>query len=188
MPRCRPSAGRTATRRGMTLPETMIVLSLSGGVIATVMAIFLWTGRQAGLCAKIASSQAEAMHAGSKIEAYLRNAAEIVACDETDGTWIQVRFPDDSVGTLRDDNNAGGLRNGRLLLTRDGQTELLVARGLTRIMDPLGGTLPLFSRMGSQGIRVAYRVSDPSHIGLQAANDESYAVIADFAVVLRNNE
>ncbi len=181
-----PSCRETRNRRGFTVTEVMIALTLSGVVMATVMTAFIWTGRQTSLCSKIAWSQAEAMRTCKKIESYLRNASGIAAIDEMEGNWIQVRFPGDSIGTFFYSNTSDTLRGGRLYLIHGGKAELLVARGLTRIMDADGGRIKLFTPMGSQGIRVAYRVAEPTPGGTEAANDGLYAAVVNFAVCMRN--
>ena len=173
-------------RAGFTLTEVMIACSIAIVVGAGVMAVFLWSGEKFFLCSKIAWSQNEAMRSSTKIAAYIRNASKITGIDTNAGSWLQLRFPDGTVGTLVYSNAAPILRDGRLYLQSTNSTLLLVTRGLTKVMDSQGFTTPIFVQTRANAVRVAYRVSEPAATGDAAADDGDYAATVRFGACLRN--
>lgn len=173
-------------RAGFTLMEVVVASSTSTLVVAGVMTVFIWCGREASLCAKIAWSQNEAMRTSDKLTLYVRNAAEVVAIDEVEGTWVDLRFPDGTTARLAYSNAVPELRDGMVFLQRTNGTEMIVARGVTEIQSSEGYTTPVFSRTRNNALRIAYRVSEPAALGGRAANDGPYAAYVQFAACLRN--
>lgn len=173
-------------KRAFTLPEVLIAGSLTTLVSIVVMTTFIWTGRQSALCSKISWSQREVMKTNGKIEQFIRNAASISAIDESKGNWVEVRFPDNTTGRFTYYNDPGTPRDGRMFLLRNGSTERLVARGLTKITNTSGFPMPMFSKINDRTLRVSYRVAEPTPSGARASDDELYAAFACFAVNLRN--
>lgn len=180
-------AGRARDpKAGFTLTEVLVVICLSTIVGAGVLTVFIWCGRQASLCAKIAWSQNEAMRTSDKLTLYVRNAAEIAAIDEAEGTWVDLRFPDGSLARLCYSNAIPDLRDGRMYLQHTNGTEIIVARGLTEIQSSGGFTTPVFSKTRYNALRIAYRVAEPAASGGRAANDGLYAACVRSGVCLRN--
>ncbi len=181
-------ATRWGKRDGYTLVEILVATTISSIVLAGVMAVFIWSCRQASLCAKMGWSQQEAMTTAAKLTMYMRNASQVQAIDDVEGKWIDLGFPDGTTRRLSYSNAAPLLRDGRMYLQGDGTNELLVARGLTEIQSENGFSTPVFSQVGPSAVRVAYRVSEPTSGGTRAANDGAFAAIVRFAVCLRNTE
>ena len=173
-------------RAGFTVPELVIASALGLLVSAGVLTVFLWTGEQAALCSKISSSQDEAMRTMEKVTDLLHNGSSVAGIDVSSGRWVQVRFPDTTVSCLTYSNDVTGLRNGALYLQETNTTQLLVARGLTSVMDSRGFTTPMFTQTRSNSLRIAFRVATPTQYGTGAANDSQYAASVNFAVTLRN--
>jgi prepilin-type N-terminal cleavage/methylation domain-containing protein len=173
-------------RAGFTLTEVLIAASIAVIALAAVMSVFLWSGRQFSLCSKIAWSQDEAMRSSGKIASFIKNASAISGIDTNKGTWVKLQFPDGSIGTLTYSNSAPILRNGQLFLKRTNTTTVLVARGMTAIMDSQGFTTPVFSQIRANALRVSYRVSEPSTVSGNAADDADFAASVRFGVCLRN--
>jgi len=173
-------------RAGFTITELVVASSISTLVAVGTMSIFIWCGRQATLCAKVAWSQNQAMTTSDRLTLYVRNADEITAIDEVEGTWVNLRFPDGTTARLAYSNAVPDIRDGRLYLQRTNGTELLVARGLTEIQSNEGFTTPVFTRIRDNALRIAYRVSEPTASGARAANDGQYAACVRFAACLRN--
>ena len=103
------------------------------------------------------------------------------------GTWVMLRQPDGSVGTLVYSNAVPLLRDGRLYLHREDGSDMLVARGLTEIQEPNGFTTPVFLQSDANALRVAYRISEPVAAGGRDANDGAFAAIVRFSACLRNS-
>jgi hypothetical protein len=182
------SAGGKA---GFTIVEFLVAGSIGVLVAAGVVTSFVWCGKQAVQCSKVAWSQDKVMRTSAKLSAYLRNAAKVESMDMSQGTWVRVRvvsdrFPTGEIVRLYYTNAAPQLRDGRLLLQRSNGTEILVARGLTEVMDERGYTLPIFSRARDNALRIAYRVAEPVATGGSTANDSRYAASARFGACLRN--
>jgi hypothetical protein len=173
------------SRAGFTLPEVMIAGSLSTLIAAAVMSVFMWAGRQTSLCSKISSAQTESRRTSAQLERYLRNARALVAIDESQGNWVEVRFTDGSLARLSYTNEPGAVRSGRLSLVRNGE-ERILASGLTRIPSPEGYSLPLFTRVNDRAVRIAFRIASLGPGGRLTADDGAYASCARFAVCLRN--
>lgn len=173
---------------GYTLVEVVLASSISTLVAAGVMTVFLWCGKQAALCSKQAWSQMEAMNTSTRLSMYLRNASEIVAIDEIEGTWVEFGFPDGTTGRLIYSNAVPELRDGRLYLQRPDGDRTIVARGLTEIQESQGFTTPMFLRIRDNALRVAYRVSEPVPTGGREVDDGEYAACVRFAICLRNAE
>jgi prepilin-type N-terminal cleavage/methylation domain-containing protein len=180
--------GRGRDRSGFTLVEVLVASSLAALVLTAVLTTFIWCGKQAAHCAKIAWSQRQAMNTADKLTMYLRNASGVVAIDEEEGMWVQLRFPDESSAHLVYSNAVPEVRDGRLYLVRTNGTETIVARGLTEIQNPDGFTTPIFSQTRDNALRLAYRVSEPAAGGGRAADDGAYAACVRFAACLRNGE
>ena len=176
------------TRSGFTLIEILVASSIALFVTAGVLTTFLWCTNQATLAAKIAWSQKESMNTSAKLTMYIRNAREIVAIDQTEGTWVQLRTADGSTARLVYSNAVPDLRDGRMYIQRTNGTQTIVARGLTEIQDPHGYTTPVFSQTRANALRISYRVSEPAASGGRDANDGLYAACARFATCLRNVE
>ena len=155
-------------------------------VAIVVMTNFIWGAKQAALCAKIAWSQREAMNTSDMLTMYIRNASEVVGIDESEGAWVELRFPDGTLGRLVYSNAVPQLLDGRLYLQRTNGTETIVARGLTKIRDAQGFMTPVFLRTRDNSLRVSYRVSEPAKSGGQDENDGLHAACVSFAVCLRN--
>lgn len=170
------------------MTEVLVATVVASFALAGVMTTFIWCGRQAALCAKIAWSQNEAMQTSGTLTMYLRNASEIVAIDERQGAWVLLRFPDGTTGRLVYSNTVPELRDGRLLIQRTNGTQTIVARGLTEIQSSGGYTTPVFSRTRRNALRIAYRVSEPASSGGRDANDGPYAACMRFGACLRNAE
>jgi hypothetical protein len=120
----------------------------------------------------------------------MRSATAIATNDVIRGRWVDLRFSSGSntwVARLVYTNAPGVLRDGRMYLKRANDTETIVARGMTEIMDEHGFTTPVFTVVRSNCVRVAYRISEPGSEGARAADDELYAAIVKIAVKLRNN-
>jgi hypothetical protein len=81
------------------------------------------------------------------------------------------------------------LRDGRMYLKRANETETIVARGMTEIMDEHGFTAPVFfvPPGTSNIVHITYRISEPGINGARASDDEKYASCVRLAVRLRNN-
>jgi hypothetical protein len=94
-------------------------------------------------------------------------------------------MPDKSVVALIYTNSPVELRNGKLYLQRTNGTEMLVARGMTGLQDANGGTIPIFSMVRTNVLRVAYRVAEPISTA-NSADDGLYAASVRFAACLRN--
>lgn len=177
----------TATS-GFTLTEVLVAASILTLVMAAVLTTFIWCSRQAALAAKIAWSQNEAMNTAAKLTLYIRNASAIAALDETEGTWVRLKFTDGSIARLVYSNAVPDLRDGRMYIQHTNGTQTIVARGLTEIQGQQGFTTPVFSRTRANALRIAYRVAEPAASGGRDANDGPYAAYARFAVCLRNGE
>jgi hypothetical protein len=173
-------------KRGFTLTEVMFASSIAFVVSAGVMSTFIWTGRQNQLCSRIAWSQTEAMRSSGKIESLVRNAVSIAAIDEAQGNWVEVRFADGTTNRLDYYHEPDSPREGNLVLSRTNATELLLARGLTRIMTTSGFPTPVFTKINDRALRICYRVSEPGANGKRNPNDGPYSACARFAVCLRN--
>jgi len=119
---------------------------------------------------------------------YVRNATHILAMDEVEGTWVQLRFADGTTGRLVYSNAVPELRDGRMFIQRTNGTETIVARGLTEIQASGGFTTPVFSKTRANSLRIAYRVAEPAASGGRDANDGPYAACVRFAACLRNAE
>jgi hypothetical protein len=177
-------------RGGFTLTEVVIASAVSVLVGAAVMTLFFWCGSTASLCSKMSWSQYEASRSGATITSYIRNASSIYTNDVVRGRWVDLRFVSGTnswVTRLVYTNAPGVLRDGRMYLKRANQTEAIVTRGMTEIMDEHGFTTPVFTIVGTNCIRVAYRVSEPGINGERASDDETYAACVRLAVKLRNN-
>lgn len=177
-------------RNGYTLTEVMIASSIAVLVGSAVLTLFLWCADIAALCSKMSWSQHEAMRSGASLTSYIRNASAIVTNDVVRGRWVDLRFgtgTNTTVARLIYTNAPGVLRDGRMYLKRANETETVVARGLTEIMDEHGFTTPIFTPVGTNCVRLAYRISEPGANGERAANDEKYASCVRLAVKLRNN-
>jgi hypothetical protein len=168
------------------MTEVLIAASISVLACAAVMSVFLWSGRQFSLCSKIAWSQDEAMRSSGKIASFIKNASQISGIDTNKGSWVRLQFPDGTVGTLTYSNSAPILRNGQLFLKRTNTTTVLVARGMTAIMDSQGFTTPIFVQTRANALQVSYRVSEPSTVSGNAADDADFAAEVRFAACLRN--
>jgi prepilin-type N-terminal cleavage/methylation domain-containing protein len=177
---------RNTRRAGFTATEILIGMTIGSLVSAAVMTTFIWCGEQSAHCAKIAWSQQEALATAEKLTLYIRNATDIVAIDEDLGTWVDLAFPDGSVGRLVYSNNVPMLRDGRMYLKHTNGTELIVSRGLTEIQDAAGFTTPVFYRVSPDWLHVAYRVSEPTPGGWRDSQDGNYAAVVSFGVGLRN--
>lgn len=172
---------------GFTLIEVMVASAISVIVCAGVMSLFLWCGNQSALCCRVAWSQNEAMRSRGKVTAYIRNASAITGCETNRGSWIQLKFPDGTSVKLVYSNSTSTIRGGQLYLKRTNSTEIIIARGLTQIMDSVGFTTPMFQPVPqSNAVMIAYRVSEPVAAGVAAADDDDYAAIVDTTVGLRN--
>jgi hypothetical protein len=164
----------------------VIASSLSTIVVAVVLTTFVGSAREGVTCTKIVWSQKEAMLTSAKLTMYIRNASAISAIDESEGTWLELEFPDGSATRLVYSNAVPELRDGRLLLQKTNSTEVIVARGLTEIQSPEGFTMPVFSSVRHNHVRVAYRVSEPVRSGGRETDDGVYAACVSFSVCLRN--
>lgn len=190
MPHMQSARTRNA-QAGFTLTEVMVASGVGLMVITAVLSAFVWCGRQATLCAKIAWSQDEAMRTCSKLTAYVRNAREVVSIDTNDFAWVRLRMADNSIVRLSYSNSIAHVRDGRLYLERTNTTETLVARGLTKIMDSNGfNQWPVFSvdqtKASTNMLRIAFRVSEPVAGGVRSVDDSQFAATVKFAVRLRN--
>ncbi len=177
------------SRGGFTLTEVLIASSISVLVGAAVITLFTWCVSTAALCSKMSWSQYEAMRSGASLTAYVRNASAIVTNDIVRGRWVDLRFVDGTnswVTRLIYTNAPGVLRDGRLYLKRGNETETVVARGMTEIMDTQGFQTPVFTLFGTNCLRVAYRISEPGINGERATDDELYAACVRLSVRLRN--
>ena len=174
-------------RAGFTLPEALIASGVSVVLCAAVMTLFIWCGKQFVLCSKIAWSQVEGMNSGTELLCYLRNAKAIEGVDTNRGAWVKIRFPDGTLGTLSYSNSYQTLRDGRMYLQRTNGTVMIVARGLTQVMDSQGYTTPMFRTNRANSVTIAYRVSEPAASGTQAANDGDFAACVKFSACLRNS-
>lgn len=178
---------RSRGKAGFTLPEVLIAGSLATLVSAAVMTTFLWTGKQSNLCSKISWAQSEVQRTSGRIERFIRNAEGISAIDESGGNWVEVRFKDGTTGRFTYCNSPETNRDGRLYLERNGVSQNIVARGLTKIPSTTGYSIPMFTKINDRAIRVAYRVTALLPNGQLTADDGSYASCARFAVCLRNS-
>jgi len=181
-------ASRHRSKSGFTLTEVLVAASISTLAAAAIMTTFIACVQQATLCSKIAWSQNEALKTSAKLTMFARNARDIMAIDEAQGTWVELRFADGSTGRLVYSNAVPMLRDGRLYLWRTNGTETIVARGLTEIQDSAGFTTPVFFRTRDNALRISYRVAEPAASGGRDANDGPYAARLQFAVCLRNAE
>ncbi len=169
--------------------EVLVATSITGLVLTAVLETFLWCGKQSSLCTKMAWSQQEAMDTSMKLMTYIRNASEVIDIDETTGQSVTLGFPDGETCQLVYSNAVPLLRDGRLYLFRQNRTEMLVARGMTEIMEDDGFTTPVFvGKVGGDSLRIAYRVSEPTSAGVKSANDSAFAVSVRFSVGLRNSD
>ena len=174
-------------RAGFTLPEIMVASAVGVLIAAGVMTCFLWCAEQATLGVKIAWSQNEAMRAANKLTDYVRNAAAVTNIDVVNGKWVDLLLTNRAVVRLTYTNTTGQLRAGRMLLTSSNNVNVLVARGLTQIMDGQGFTTPMFTLNSKSNIlQVAYRVSEPTASDGREANDGDFAICVRFGTYLRN--
>jgi hypothetical protein len=164
----------------------MVASSLAVLVGGAVMLLFIWCGEGAALCSKVAWSQNEAMRTSYKISAYIRNASAISSIDTNQGTWVRLRFPNGTTGQLVYSNGMANVRDGRLYLKWSNTTEMIIARGLTEIMDEHGFTQPVFQKTRENALRLSYRVSEPAASGARAADDADFAAIVRISACLRN--
>lgn len=180
---------KSSRKAGYSMVEALIATSLSAVVLTAVLGSFVWIGKQCATSTKLAWSQREAMNTSMKLMTYIQNASRIKSIDEKTGQWVTLEFPDGKVCNLVYSNAVPLLRDGRMYLFRDGRSDLLVARGLTEIMDSDGFTTPVFlGSTNSSSLRVAYRVSEPTRKGTKSANDEAFAVSVRFGASLRNTD
>jgi type II secretory pathway component PulJ len=171
---------------GYTLTEVLVASSIGALVTIGVLSTFIWCAQQASVCSKSAWSQAEAMRSSFKLQAYLRNATGIVQItNKQNNATVRLRMPDQSVVALIYTNSPAELRNGKLYLQRTNGTEMLVARGMTGLQDVNGGTIPIFTMVRTNVLRVAYRVAEPVS-SANSADDGPYAASVRFATCLRN--
>ncbi|MEI8140330.1 MAG: prepilin-type N-terminal cleavage/methylation domain-containing protein [bacterium] len=178
------------TRSGFTLTEVVIASSIAVMVGAAVMTLFGWCLSTASLCSKMSWSQYEAMRSGATLTSYIRNASAITTNDVARGRWLDLRFGSGTntwIARLVYTNAPGMLRDGRMYLKRANESETIVARGMTEIMDEHGFTTPVFTMVGTNCVRIAYRISEPGANGARASDDEKYASCVRLAVRLRNN-
>ncbi len=178
------ATSRQTSKAGFTLTEVMVASSIATLVAAGVLTTFIWCISQASTCAKIAWSQNVAMNTSAKLTMYLRNAAQILAIDESEGKWVQLRFTDGTTARLVYSNSVPLLRDGRLSIQATNGTQTIVARGLTEIQRP---EELLFQKTGANSLRVGYRVSEPES-NPNPADDARYGCYSLFRVCLRNAE
>jgi prepilin-type N-terminal cleavage/methylation domain-containing protein len=178
----------TRATAGFTLIEILVASSIAVVVATVVMKNFIWCVQESTLSAKISWSQKEAISTADKLTMYMKNASEIVGIDTNEGTWVNLRFPDGTFARLAYSNAIPLQRDGRLYLQRTNGTELIVARGLTKVQDTQGFTTPVFLKTRDNLLRVSYRVSEPARSGGHDENDGLYAANVCFAVCLRNVE
>jgi hypothetical protein len=171
---------------GATLAELLITAAIAAAVSLGVVGTFVWCSQQANLCSKMAWSQSEAMHASTKLTMYLRNATGVYDIDAEEGTWVDVEFPDGTIGHLVYSNAVPEIRDGQLVLLHTNGTDTIIARGVTEVQDSRGFTMPVFSQPHPDALRVVYRVAEPVSVGLRAANDGLYAAAEKIAVHFRN--
>lgn len=173
-------------RSGYTMPEVLIASGISSIVAAAVVTMFIWCFQQATLCSKAAWSENQALDSSEKLTAYIRNACAATNMDVSQGRWIELKMPDGTTGRLVYSNGVAALRDGRLYLQRANGSQMIVARGMTEIMDSQGYTQPVFARVGDRCVRVTYRVSEPVAGGGREADDADFAACVQFSVALRN--
>ncbi len=186
----------TLGRAGFSLMELLIAMSISSLVMIAVLNVFIWGGRQAVIASKSGWSQQVALISSEKIAQYIRNAVAIIRIDLNDGQGdvsgrkycaLTLLHPDGSTNTLAYINSEGIQRNGRMVLLRNGSTnESIIASGLTGYLDEEGYMPPIFQRSGTNTVRIAYRVSEPTKSGGRDVNDENYAAYVRFGASLRN--
>jgi len=176
-------AGR---RAGFTLVETVIASSLGVLATAAVTTLFVWCAAQSSVCTKTAWSQNQAERSARLLTDYIRNASVATNMDFSQGRWIELRFPDRSWSRLVYSNSQAQIRDGRLYLVRSNGTSVVVARGMTEIMDSQGFTTPVFSKPRDNCVRLSYRVSEPVSSGWRSADDADYAACVQLSVSLRN--
>lgn len=173
-------------RAGFTMTEAMIASAISSVVAAGVITVFIWCFQQAQLCSKVAWSENQAMDSSEKLTTYIRNASAVTNMDVSQGRWIDLKMPDGTIGRLVYSNGVTQLRDGRLYLQRPNGGKMIVARGMTEIMDSQGFTQPVFARINDHCVRVTYRVSEPVAGGGRETDDENFAACVRFSVALRN--
>lgn len=177
------------SRAGFTLMEVMIATSITSLVLVAVLGTFIWCGKQSITCTKMAWSQREAMITQMKLLTFIRNASRITDIDEETGQWVTLGFADGTSCDLVYSNAIPLVRDGRMYLFRGTTEDLLVARGLTEIMESGGFTTPVFiGTAGGDSLRIAYRVSEPTSQGTKSSDDDAFAVSVRFSAALRNTD
>ncbi len=177
---------RKSLEGGFTLVEASIASCITVLISAASLTCFLWCAEQSTLAVKTSWSQNEAMRTSGKLTDYIRNAASVHGVDQSN-KWVELRMTNQTVVRLSYSNGVDNLRDGRLYMQSGTNTETIVARGLTQIMDDVGFTAPMFTLSpDSNVLRVAYRVSEPASTGGRDADDGDYAVCVRFGVYLRN--
>lgn len=173
-------------RAGFTVAELSVAAGVSVLVGVAVLSCFVWCVEQTTLCSKIAWSQDKAMRTCGKVTAYIRNSKEIVDIDQIEGTWVRLRMPDNSIVKLAYSNAIPLVREGRMLLQLTNANEVIVSRGLSEVMDSDGFTMPVFTRVSTNTLRVSFRVAEPVSSGVRAVNDSEFAASVQFSAALRN--
>lgn len=178
-------------KSGFTATEVVISTTITAATIMAIFSAFFWCAERSATCTKMAWSQREAMETSMQLTDYIRNAVKISDIDKKEGTWLELTFPDGEVGTLIYSNAVPLQRDGRLYLTRsdstDSTNELLVARGLSELLDSKGHTIPVFkSQPNGNAVEISYRVSEPTAGGYRAVDDLNFAVSMRFSAALRN--
>jgi Tfp pilus assembly protein PilW len=150
------------SKKGFTILEVMIASSISTMTLGALMASFIWTMRQSHETNTRAWAQVESLKSSVNMIDSIRNASRIDSIDG-EGNWVELRYPDGSIGRLSYRNESGQAGAGFLLYEPDlaqGNVSLkLVAKGVSKVM-----TTPVrnvFERTSPRSLRVAYRVTKP---------------------------
>lgn len=173
-------------RAGYTLLEMMVATGISGIVMVGLMGMFWNVARQTSYSQHIAWSHNEAIRSSRNIVSLLRNATDITAKDTNNWFWVEFQQMDGTRARFVHVNPIAGQRDGYMYLSNSVGTSMVVARGMTKIMTPIGFSPPIFSIEGTNALRIRYRVVEPVPQQPGQNQDDRIGAWVDTAVCLRN--
>jgi hypothetical protein len=189
-------------KRGYTLVEVLVTLTLSFIVVAALFTVYYWSASIMRLCSKKNHSQVAAIHSSVRIMDCIRNASAFTDYDTEEGLWIELKYSEGERAILAYTNSTPNIANsGGLALFREGQDPIWFAKtGVAKMMSEDGYGRPVFSFVfddedtevtpemlaGYKKVYVTYRTSQPATAEGPYSTDKNYAMHARFAVCLRN--
>ena len=172
---------------GFTLMETLIATGVASIVMTALFMTFVWVYDKSSHASHVSCSENTALASASKITDFLRNAQRISAIDTQNWMWVEITRTNGTKGRLVYVDPLPTYRNGYLYLSNSvGTAIVLVATGVTKIMQP-GLNPPVFQMSArSNVLYVAYRVVEPVPSAPGQQGDQLIAAIVDMGVCLRN--